>query len=202
MVSHSHDGPDANPFAALSLANLRKEIYAYGFRNPHRMLWIRFLTATVMDIGLNAWEEVNILTKGSNYGYAEREGTEQLFVGGRMTAKLVVRPFHPHHFPIPIVDRNRHCDTDHAAVPCRSVSHEDGDAISSGFVYRGSLMPELAGKYIFADISTARLFFADLADLMVNDDGNRTTLAAVHELQVVFDSPHDRPDQRRQSSIV
>ncbi len=56
-------------------------------------------------------------------------------------------------------------------------------------------MPELTGKYIFADISTARLFFADLADLMVNDDGNRTTLAAVHELQVVFDSPHDNPDQ-------
>ena len=58
-----------------------------------------------------------------------------------------------------------------------------------------SLMPELYGKYIFGDITTARLFYADLADMIANDDGDRTSVAAVHELQVVFDSPHDSPDQ-------
>ena len=56
-------------------------------------------------------------------------------------------------------------------------------------------MPELYGKYIFGDITTARLFFADLADMLGKDDGDRTSVAAVHELQVVFDSPHDNPDQ-------
>ncbi len=190
-------GPDANPFAALSLANLRKEIYAYGFRNPHRMLWDPFSDKPlVMDIGLNAWEEVNILTKGSNYGYAEREGTEQLFVGGTNDGKTGGQTVPPTPFPDPDLLTVTGIATPITPLyPAAQYSHEDGDAISSGFVYRGSLMPELAGKYVFADISTARLFFADLADLMVNDDGNRTTLAAVHELQVVFDSPHDSPDQ-------
>ena len=57
-------------------------------------------------------------------------------------------------------------------------------------------MPQLRGKYIFGDITTARLFYADLADMIANDnDGIRTTLAAIHELQVVFDTPDDNPDQ-------
>ena len=79
--------------------------------------------------------------------------------------------------------------------PVAAYSHRDGDAISSGFVYRGSLMPELYGKYIFGDITTARLFVADLADMIAKDDGDRTSVAAVHELQVVFDSADDNPDQ-------
>jgi hypothetical protein len=72
--------------------------------------------------------------------------------------------------------------------------HKDGDAISGGFVYRGSLMPQLTGKYVFGDITTGRLFYADFTDLLANDDGVRTTLAGIHELQVVFDSPYDNPD--------
>ena len=78
--------------------------------------------------------------------------------------------------------------------PVAQYSHVDGDAISGGFVYRGSLMPQLHGKYIFGDITTARLFYCDLADMIAKADGDRTSQAAVHELQVVFDSPSDTPD--------
>ena len=67
-------------------------------------------------------------------------------------------------------------------------------------------MPALSGKYIFGDITTGRLFYADLADMIAKDDGNRTTLAAVHELQVVFDTPYDSPNRgtasRRMFDIV
>ena len=69
-----------------------------------------------MDIGLNAWEEVNILTKGSNYGYAEREGTEQLFVGGTNDGKTGGQTVPPTPFPDPdsltvtgIATRSRPC---------------------------------------------------------------------------------------------
>ena len=73
-------GPDPNPFVSLSLTGLKKEIFAYGFRNPRRLNWDPDSnTLTVDDIGLHSWEEVNIITKGANYGYAEREGTEQVF---------------------------------------------------------------------------------------------------------------------------
>src|SRR5262249_50027591 len=64
--------------------------------------------------------------------------------------------------------------------------HIDGDAISSGFVYRGSLMPALRGCYIFGEITSGRIFYCKLSDLLAADDGNRTTVATIHELQVVF----------------
>ena len=59
-------GSDPNPFVSLSLTGLKKEIYAYGFRNPHRMSWDPVSNKLIVDdIGLHAWEEVNIVTKGS-----------------------------------------------------------------------------------------------------------------------------------------
>ena len=52
------------------------------------------------------------------------------------------------------------------AYPVAAYSHKDGDAISSGVVYRGSLMPQMNGKYFFGDITTARLFYCDLGDMI------------------------------------
>ncbi|MGH7962180.1 MAG: PQQ-dependent sugar dehydrogenase, partial [Candidatus Binatia bacterium] len=190
-------GSDPNPFVSLSLAGLKKEVFAYGFRNPHRMSWDPNANKLIVtDIGLHAWEEVNIITKGANYGYAEREGIEQLFVGGANDGKTGSQTNPPTSFPNP----DSLTVTGIAAqvtpiYPVAAYSQEDGDAVSSGFVYRGSLLPQLHGKYIFGDISTARLFYSDLTDLIANDDGNRLSLAAVHELQVVFDSPYDVPNQ-------
>jgi hypothetical protein len=70
--------------------------------------------------------------------------------------------------------------------PVAMYSHEDGDAIASGFVYRGKLMPQLYGKYIFGEITTGRILYCDLSEMIANDDGVRTSLATVHELQIVF----------------
>jgi hypothetical protein len=69
--------------------------------------------------------------------------------------------------------------------PVAAYSHWDGDGICGGFVYRGSLMPALYGKYVFGDITCGRLFYCDLAELIAADDTNHLTLAAVHELQIV-----------------
>jgi hypothetical protein len=187
-------GPDPNPFASLSLAGLKKEIYAYGFRNPHRMSWDPVSNKLIADdIGLHSWEEVNIISKGSNYGYAEREGIEQLFVGGTNDGKTgsQTTPITP--FPNP--DSLTVTGLVAAVTPVYPVaeySHKDGDAISSGFVYRGSLMPALRGKYLFGDISTGRLFYCELGELITADDANRTTLAPIHELQVVFNGVERR----------
>ena len=74
-------GPDPNPY--VSVPGARAEIFAYGFRNPHRMDWDTVTnTLLVDDIGLHSWEEVNIVTKGGNYGYSQREGNEVLIVRG------------------------------------------------------------------------------------------------------------------------
>jgi hypothetical protein len=78
--------------------------------------------------------------------------------------------------------------------PVAQYSHRDGDGISSGFVYRGSLLPGLYGKYIFGDIANGRIFYADFAEMLAADDGNLNTVAPTHELQVVYNNPLDTPD--------
>ena len=190
-------GPDPNPFISVSLTNLKKEIFAYGFRNCHRITWDPVSNLLIEDdIGLHSWEEVNIIHKGANYGYSEREGPEQLFVGGANDGDTggQTSPLTP--FPTPdSLTVTGIVGSVTPNYPVAAYSHRDGDAISSGFVYRGSLMPQLYGKYIFGEITTGRILYADLAEMIAADDGTRTTMATIHEIQVVFDSPYDSPDQ-------
>src|SRR5213078_3815109 len=88
--------------------------------------------------------------------------------------------------------------------PLTAYSHEDGDAITSGFVYRGTRIPELVGKYVFGDITTGRLCYCDLSELLAADDGDPNTEAPIHELRVLFSSPYDNlgPLKRRVFDIV
>ena len=185
-------GTDTNPFVAVSLSGLRKEIFSYGHRNCHRITWDPISNLLIEDeIGLNSWEEVNIIHKGVNYGYSEREGTEQLFVGGANNGKTgsQVGIAFPTSDSLTVTGL---VGTVTPNYPVAMYSHKDGDAISSGFVYRGKLMPQLYGKYIFGEITTGRIFYCDLADMIAKDDGVRTTVATLHELQVVFNGQNRR----------
>jgi hypothetical protein len=180
-------GADTNPFISLTLSGLKKEIYAYGFRNVHRFSWDAPGGKLIEnDIGQHSWEEINFIVKGGNYGYAEREGMEQLFVGvndGTTGSRRVPPVAFPNPDSLTVTGLMSSVTP---MYPVATYSHWDGDAIASGFVYRGSLMPALYGKYIFADITTARLFYCDFEEMLAADDGNRLTLATIHELQVVF----------------
>jgi hypothetical protein len=57
-----------------------------------------------------------------------------------------------------------------------------GDAIAGGFIYRGSRIPALKDKLLFGDITTGRIWYADLKDVLSADDGNPATLAPIHEV--------------------
>ena len=189
-------GADPNPFAAAEGPGVFKEIFAYGFRNPHQLTWDAPTGALIVsDIGVASWEELNIVRKGGNYGFGEREGTEQLFVGDAVDHQTGSQITPPVPFPSP----------DSLAVsglsapvtpryPVALYSHHDGDAIAGGVVYRGALLPQLKGKYVFGDITTGRVFYADIEQMLAADDDDRTTVAPVRELQVLFDSPYDSPD--------
>jgi hypothetical protein len=181
-------GKDPNPF--VSVASARGEIYAYGLRNPHRMYWDTVSkTLLVNDIGLHLWEEIDILTKGANYGYSEREGDEQLFVDNAGKTGSLLNP------PVAFPDRDLlHVDGIDEPVapvyPAAVYSHFEGDSIGSGFVYRGKQMPQLRGKYIFNDMTTGRIFYVDLAE-MIATRGQRNKQAQIHELQIQYKSPYD-----------
>jgi hypothetical protein len=182
-------GPNANPF--VSIATARPEIYAYGFRNPHRLSWDPTTnTLIVAEVGLSSWEEVDIITKGSNYGWAEREGHEQVFVGGPNTGKTGSR-VHP-SVPFPSNDTLTVEGLPAPVQPLYPVifySHEDGNAMGSGYVYRGKLMPQLQSKYVFTDILNGRLFYADFKDMLAAR-GVHDKFAPVHEIQTVYKAPN------------
>jgi len=199
----SSTGPDANPF--LSAPGARAEIFAYGFRNPHRMDWdVPTNTLLVNDIGLHSWEEVDIVTKGGNYGYSSREGNEALIVSGGGKTATQSNP----QVPFPASDLLTVEGLEKSVAPIYPVavySHEEGDAIGSGFVYRGKKMPQMAGKYIFSDMTTGRLFYTDLAE-MIAARGERGKQTAIHEIQILYKSPYDAskkaPEKRRMYDIV
>lgn len=178
-------GPDPNPF--LSVSGARPEVYAYGLRHPHRFDWdVASKTFLVIDIGLHYWEEVDIVAKGANYGYPEREGNEQLFVDDAGKTGSLENP------PVAFPDRDLlHVDGIEEPVvpiyPAAVYSHQEGDAIGSGFVYRGKLMPQMRGKFIFNDMTTGRIFYTDLNE-MIATHGQRNHQAPIHEIQVEYKS--------------
>jgi glucose/sorbosone dehydrogenase len=195
---------DPNPF--LGVAGARGEIFAYGFRNPHRMTWdVPSKTFIVNDIGLHDWEEIDIVSKGANYGYSEREGNEQLFVDDNGKTGSQKKPV----VPFPDQDDVLHVDGISKPVtpvyPAAVYSHQDGDSIGNGFVYRGKLMPRLQGKYIFNDMTTGRIFYVDLAE-MIATHGQRNKQPQIHELQIMYKSPYDNANtstvKRQMFSIV
>jgi hypothetical protein len=196
-------GPDPNPFVSVSGA--KPEIFAYGFRNPHRLYWDPVTNILLVnDIGLHSWEEINIVTKCGNYGYSRREGNEVLIVpnGGKTGTQLNPQ------IPFPETDLLTVEGLGKPVAPLYPVavySHVEGDAIGSGFVYRGKLMPKMVGKYIFTDITTGRIFYTDLNE-MVATRSFRGKQAPIHEIQVMYKSPYDpsanAPVQRRMYDIV
>jgi Glucose / Sorbosone dehydrogenase len=191
--------PNDNPF--VSMPGARKEIWAYGFRNPHRLNWAvdpdnaannRLIANSV---GLRTWETVYLVHKGGNYGYALREGTELLQQDNR-TAPLPSID----KIPIQIGDKA----TEELIVPTYPVIQyghgpEGGDSIGSGFVYNGKRVPALRGKYIFTDLTTGRIWYAHYKDMLAADDGKASTLATIHEVRVRWNDPADEPDAGRRT---
>lgn len=196
-------GADPNPF--VNIAGARPEIFAYGLRNPHRMFWdAPTNTLLANDIGLHSWEEIDIVKKGGNYGYSQREGNEILIVPGGGKTGTQQSP----EVPFPGTDLLTVEGLEKPVAPIYPVatySHQEGDAIGSGFVYRGKRMPQMAGKYIFSDLTTGRLFYTDLAE-MIAAGGERGKQAPIHEIQVMYKSPYDstqkEPVKRRIYDIV
>lgn len=128
-------------------------VYAYGLRNPFQASWDfetgRFLIA---DVGGNrqktAWEELNVLRAGANFGWPDIEGPCR-------------GPSQRRDFP------NRDCQT--TANPLMAYPHGSyyggklGASITGGLVYRGHMFPrEFRGKYLYGDYVAKAIFVAEL----------------------------------------
>jgi glucose/arabinose dehydrogenase/mono/diheme cytochrome c family protein len=179
--------PNDNPFATVDGA--RKEIWAYGIRNPHRLIWdvdpVRPSASTLLafNIGLVTWETVVVIHKGANYGYPLREGSNS------MSSTNGLGPI-PNDDTIPIqISDTVARGTVKPTYPVIQYSHArdtGGDAIANGFVYRGKLIPALRGKLILGDITTGRIWYANRADVLAADDSDAKTVAPIYEVDTTL----------------
>ncbi|MEZ4827079.1 MAG: PQQ-dependent sugar dehydrogenase [Bacteroidia bacterium] len=138
--------PPDNPFVAEKDSEVVKEIFVYGFRNPHRTSWDPLTRKMLItDIGQSSIEEINLAVPGGDFGWNTREGTFAL--NPEKIDSVYSLP----------ADDNR----DSYVYPVAQFDHSEGRAISGGYVYRGENIPVLRGKYIFGDVVSGRLMMTD-----------------------------------------
>jgi hypothetical protein len=152
--------PATNPFQG---AGQVPEIYAYGFRNPYRFSFDKLNGQLIVaDVGQGTVEEIDRVVLGGNFGWALKEGDflfNRTIATGTVGTVGVRSPGSPAGLTDPVSGPSGTLEYD----------HDDGISITGGFVYRGSLMPEVYGKYVFGDLALhtppradGRLFYADL----------------------------------------
>lgn len=126
--------PADNPFVGVE--GVRGEIWAYGLRNVWRMSFDRE-TGQLWggDVGQNAWEEIDIITKGGNYGWKPREGFVA-FEGYRGE----VDPDANYIDPVTVYPRDK------------------GISVTGGYVHRGDVQPSMEGIYFYADYGSGRIW--------------------------------------------
>jgi len=172
--------PMANTFAADGDPKTLGEVYAYGFRNAHRLSWdLSDGTMFAADIGMSNIEEINIVRNGGNYGWMKREG---YWDNGRMRGGTLDQIF---ALPDGILKGR---EKDGFTYPVAIYDHNDGQAITGGYTYHGTI-PALRGKFIFGDIQRGRIFASDVAAMKKADDGIPETVAPVEEIQLYVKGP-------------
>lgn len=125
--------PSTNPFFDSTNAQVKKEIFAWGLRNPWRCsfdpntgwLWAG-------DVGQDDWEEIDIIQNGKNYGWRCYEGNHIYNFSG--------------------------CNYPEYIPPVWEYNHVEGYSITGGYVYRGVYVPELNGKYIYGDFIEKKIY--------------------------------------------
>jgi uncharacterized repeat protein (TIGR03806 family) len=144
--------PPTNPFAS---GGGSPEVYAYGFRNPWRFSFDK-TTGELWeaDVGEDTWEEMNKVTPGF-YGWPYYEGTS-CFSGNQTD-----------------------CSTPYTAPTGKYGGDSSSRSISGGFVYRGSALPSLYGKYVFGDYVTGQISYFDPSTGIKTDIGGTASGGAV-----------------------
>jgi hypothetical protein len=151
--------PPDNPFVGKAG---RPEIYAFGFRNPFRFSFDMGGTHQLIvgDVGQSLYEEIDLVTKGGNYGWNVKEGTHCFNTDNDLTERTSCPTTDSAGNPLidPVIEMVNLANPKGGGV---------GIAIIGGFVYRGTALPSLVGKYIFGLLSadgqaTGTVYSADM----------------------------------------
>jgi len=155
--------PNDNPWVGKQDGgkNMLEEYYTKGERNPHKLTMDsatgRMFTGTVGGNTDTSQEEVNEVVKGGNYGWPFREGNPDLgawtFVSTSHTYQVTGKPAQitgTLQDANLVLDRPNSCNGVNSTCPDLSTT-TNAKCIIGGYVYRGSALPNLAGRYLFGD---------------------------------------------------
>jgi len=124
--------PGDNPF--VKTPDARPEIFGYGLRNPWKFgIDQKTGDVIVADNGWETWEMIHLVGSGTNCGWPIMEGRARL--------RTEVAPG-----PTPITP------------PIRDHHHSEANSVIGGPVYRGSLLPQLEGQFIYGDYITGTIW--------------------------------------------
>lgn len=145
--------PSDNPYAG-NTSGYREEIWAHGLRNPWRFSF-DFPTGDLWcgDVGQNLREEVDLITRGGNYGWKTMEG-------------------------FACYSPSVGCDQTGLVLPVKEYLHNVGCSITGGYVYRGSMRPELRGAYIYGDYCNRQVWMLRREGGVITADAQLTTAAS------------------------
>jgi len=147
--------PASNPF--VKSGDYRGEVYAFGFRNPHRFTWTQSGKLLLTNIGQKQIESVNLIKPGYDFGWPFREGRYRIDEVGDLNEI----------YEIPAEESEIKYN-----VPVIEIDHDEIAAISTALEYTGSNIPALKGKYLFTSISQTRQFFVEENDIKEGHQAN------------------------------
>ncbi|MBZ0203879.1 MAG: PQQ-dependent sugar dehydrogenase [Ignavibacteria bacterium] len=143
--------PSTNPYAG---GGGRGEIYCIGMRNPWRFSQDP-ATGLIYagDVGQGCWEEISLITLGGNCGWKIMEG---MFCFVSVSGTQC---------------NETNCNTTGLTLPIKQYSSHTGNecSVTGGYVYRGSRVPLLSGKYIYADYCSAKIWKLQYSGGVISD---------------------------------
>ncbi len=153
--------PPDNPFVGTAA---KPEIYAFGFRNPYRFSFDMGGSHQLIaaDVGQSLYEEIDLVTKGGNYGWNVKEGSHCFDTDSDLVERASCPSIDSAGNPLidPVLELVNNANPKGGGV---------GNAVIGGFVYRGTALPSLQGKYLFGMFATTnnaesgKVFSADMS---------------------------------------